>query len=102
MTDKLRYLLMYEQHMLFVAHKTQYMSNKWICGAQMHNKLDCWTQIGKNVLQLFIGHRCPTNLFAGHETENMTDNSRYLPMYEQQITFVAHKTQYMSSKSLCC
>ena len=51
MTDKLRYLLMYEQQMLFVAHKTQYMSNKWICGAQMHNKFVCWTKNGKYVRQ---------------------------------------------------
>ena len=54
MSSKARYLLMYEQQMMFVAHKIENMSNKFICCAQMHNKFVCRTQNGKNVQQICL------------------------------------------------
>ena len=54
MSSKARYLLIGEQQMALVAHKIENMSNKFICCAQMHNKFVCCTHSEKYARQNFL------------------------------------------------
>ena len=64
MTDKSRYLLMYEQQMLFVAHKIENMSSK--------------------ARYLLTGEQ--QMMFVAHKMENMSNKTSFLTHHSPLIT----------------